>query len=84
MHPPGLPSRRESIFAISVFVALMPGIVAVPVKAQIPPDTVIEVAELEVVVGSRAGVADPARPTGAAQAIHPAASPPPTTRTTAV
>ncbi len=31
-----------------------------PVKAQIPPDTVIEVAELEVVVGSRAGVADPA------------------------
>ena len=60
MCPPGPHSRRESIFAISVLVALIPGIVAAPVQAQIPPDTVIEVAELEVVVGSRAGVADPA------------------------
>ena len=60
MYPPGLPSRRESFFVISVFVALLSEIVVVPVQAQIPPDTVIEVAELEVVVGSRAGVADPA------------------------
>ncbi|MYC88014.1 MAG: TonB-dependent receptor plug domain-containing protein [Gemmatimonadales bacterium] len=44
---------------------LVPGALAVlasagPASAQEPPDTVVVVQELEVVVGSRAGVADPA------------------------
>ena len=60
MYPPRLLSRCESILAVSGFVAVMLGIVVAPVTAQIPPDTVIELAELEVVTGSRAGVADPA------------------------
>ena len=44
--------------AIGVFVAT--GVTGGPALAQEPPDTVFEVEALEVVVGSRAGVADPA------------------------
>ena len=39
---------------------LLLGIMAMPASAQEVPDTVIELEEVEVVVGSRAGVADPA------------------------
>ena len=44
--------------AIGFFAAT--GVMSAPVLAQEPPDTVFEVEALEVVVGSRAGVADPA------------------------
>ena len=60
MCPSGPLCRHGSMFVVTGFVVVMLGIVAAPVTAQIPPDTVIEVAELEVIVGSRAGVADPA------------------------
>ena len=60
MCPSGPLCRHGSMFVVTGFVVLMLGIVAAPATAQVPPDTVIEVAELEVIVGSRAGVADPA------------------------
>ncbi len=44
----------------TLLAALLLGIMALPASAQELPDTVIEIEELEVVVGSRARVADPA------------------------
>ena len=46
---------RPTLVAMSML-----GVIVAPAFSQIPPDTVIEVRELEVVVGSRAGIADPA------------------------
>ncbi|MDE2664145.1 MAG: hypothetical protein OXI39_14235 [Gemmatimonadota bacterium] len=48
---------QTSFLAAAVFAVLAS---TGPASAQEPPDTVVVVQELEVVVGSRAGVADPA------------------------
>jgi len=56
--PIGFPATTRLLAATGAFVAT--GATSGPVLAQEPPDTVFEVEALEVVVGSRAGVADPA------------------------
>ncbi len=54
----GLHATLRCVAAMGVFAAT--GVTGGPALAQEPPDTVFEVEALEVVVGSRAGVADPA------------------------
>ncbi len=50
---------KARVSAVAMATAFALGVSSSPAHAQLPPDSAVELAEVEVVVGSRAGVVDP-------------------------